>query len=429
MTESLVVWYPEVVIYHTNCFDGVGSAWVCMKLLDDHHADRKLTNLIPMGHNSPYVPDEVEGKRVLMVDYAYGDEKLMTDLCDKASAVVVLDHHKTSLQYKNFVHPKFTCIIDMDRSGAQLAWDYLMGTNPRPPMIDYIGERDLWKFTLPNIHETICYVYSNEATIEWLDDVYAKWNLQKYAGIGSELKNDRDSIVNVICKSFYKSTFTDNEKVYNVMVGDCCWIFRSDVGNKLMEDNPDIDFVLLYSYSVNSKIFNISLRGKNKVDLSALAKQYGGGGHPNASGMNCSNLDFLTFLSPMHQTATTDFDYSNLNICSELKANRDSNVKAICKNFYKSTFTDNEKVYNVMAGDCCWIFRGDVGNKLMEDNPDMDFALLYSYSADSKIFNISLRGKNKVDLSKQCGVSEHPNEWQMKCMDFLTFLPYTPDKK
>lgn len=297
MSEMKNFYYPNVVIFHKDCTDGMGAAWAAMLNLDHNHANRSFTQLIPMSHNRQYVPEGLEGKRVMMVDFAYSDEKMMLELLEKASEVVLLDHHKTSLNYKDFQHPKLKSTIDMTRSGAQLAWDYFFNGENRPALIDYIGERDLWSFTLPNVHQIVCYIYSQEATIEWLDELYVNWDRDKYAAIGASLLKSRESNVNAICKGFNKATFTDKEgKEYLVMAGDCCWIYRSDVGNKLMETNPDIQFVLLYSYYADTKIFGISVRGKDKVDLSALAKSYGGGGHPNASGMKSSDLDFLKFI-------------------------------------------------------------------------------------------------------------------------------------
>ena len=308
--------YPEVIIYHKECFDGVAGAWSALKYFDSIHLNRNFVTLIPMGHSFPSVPPEVNGKHVLMVDFAYDDAKLMLELFKKAKSLTVLDHHKTSLQYKDWKpemisqevgnkesddvsmeqkSPRFQSLIDMDRSGAQLAWDYFFPSQKRPPIVDYIGQRDLWKFTLPHIHELVCYIYSQEASIEWMDQVHNKWDLERYLSIGTALKEARDSNVRALVKGMKKAIFTDKQgKTYSVMIGDCCYIFRSDVGNKVLEMNPDIDFAVLYSYYVVGNYFSVSLRGKDKVDLSLLSPPIGGGGHPNASGIKSDNLGLIT---------------------------------------------------------------------------------------------------------------------------------------
>jgi oligoribonuclease NrnB/cAMP/cGMP phosphodiesterase (DHH superfamily) len=57
--------------------------------------------------------------------------------------------------------------------------------------------------------------------------------------------------------------------------------FHSELGNRLCELNPDIDFVVIVNIDKS-----VSYRGiKNDIDLGKdVAKFYGGGGHPKASG-------------------------------------------------------------------------------------------------------------------------------------------------
>lgn len=55
--------------------------------------------------------------------------------------------------------------------------------------------------------------------------------------------------------------------------------FQSEVAHELMERN-DLEMVALVD--VNAR--KVSLRSKGEVDVSRIAKSFGGGGHPNASG-------------------------------------------------------------------------------------------------------------------------------------------------
>lgn len=57
--------------------------------------------------------------------------------------------------------------------------------------------------------------------------------------------------------------------------------FTSELGNKLAEMNPEYDFILIVKMSSGK----MSLRTiKDDVDVSAIAKKFGGGGHVKASG-------------------------------------------------------------------------------------------------------------------------------------------------
>jgi len=55
--------------------------------------------------------------------------------------------------------------------------------------------------------------------------------------------------------------------------------YRSDLGNFLATKHEELDFIIVINIAKS-----ISFRGHDKVDLSVFAKQYGGGGHKNASG-------------------------------------------------------------------------------------------------------------------------------------------------
>lgn len=66
--------------------------------------------------------------------------------------------------------------------------------------------------------------------------------------------------------------------------------FTSEIGNALCNRNKDLDFVMMISYS------DIGLRGKDKVDLSELAKKYGGGGHFNAAGFPINGKENINMI-------------------------------------------------------------------------------------------------------------------------------------
>lgn len=77
----------------------------------------------------------------------------------------------------------------------------------------------------------------------------------------------------------------DKYKVYAVNASS---IFSSELGHKLAEKSKD-KFSIVY-YFENDKL-KISLRGDNKIDLSELAKKYGGGGHFNAAGFSIEDRE------------------------------------------------------------------------------------------------------------------------------------------
>ena len=78
----------SMCIYHGNCADGFGAAWVVRKALGeiDFHGAK---------YQEP--PPDVTGKDVVMVDFSY-KRPVLLEMAEKANSILILDHHKTSAE-------------------------------------------------------------------------------------------------------------------------------------------------------------------------------------------------------------------------------------------------------------------------------------------------------------------------------------------
>lgn len=152
-------------IYHGNCADGFGAAWVVRKALGP---DVEF-------HSAYYgepAPD-VTGKNVIIVDFSYKYDALIA-LADKAESVLVIDHHKTAMAdlvdvpqaephyeaHKKNITGKLHALFDINRSGAGLVWDFFFPQHQRPDLINHIEDRDLWRFNLPGTREIMADLFS-----------------------------------------------------------------------------------------------------------------------------------------------------------------------------------------------------------------------------------------------------------------------------
>src|SRR3546814_14723859 len=61
-------------------------------------------------------------------------------------------------------------IFDMDRSGAGLTWDFFHDA-ARPPLIDHVEDRDLWRFSLDDTREIMAAVLSHPYDFQVWDDL------------------------------------------------------------------------------------------------------------------------------------------------------------------------------------------------------------------------------------------------------------------
>ena len=102
----------KICIYHGNCADGFGAAWVVRKALGD-------IAFVAETYQNP--PPDVTGKDVIMVDFSY-KRPVLLEMAEKAHSILILDHHKTAWNDLIDLPTTIRAIFDMNRSGAMLAY-------------------------------------------------------------------------------------------------------------------------------------------------------------------------------------------------------------------------------------------------------------------------------------------------------------------
>lgn len=271
-----------LVIYHGNCADGFSAAWCFWR---------------KYGTGADYVagvyqqdPPDVSGRDVYLVDFSY-KAAVVQDMLAHANSVTLIDHHKTAIedlrQLKerevatngDGMGDKFGWFCDLNRSGATLAWDYLFPSEPRPLLLGHIEDRDLWRFKLPNTREIQANVFSYEYSFELWDKLMsadqAELMKMTVAGAAIERKHHKDiSELVGVCKRRMVIAGCD------VPVASLPYTLASDAGHLMAQGEP---FAACYWDTKDGRVF--SLRSTDGgMDVSEIAKQYGGGGHVRASG-------------------------------------------------------------------------------------------------------------------------------------------------
>lgn len=290
-----------LVIYHANCADGFGAAWVF------HHMQDKLEQSFDF-HAGVYgvPPPDCTDRVVYLVDFSYKRD-VVKEICAVAKRVILIDHHKTAIEdLKNlyYEHPNFLTYTDLERSGAMLAWDYWHNTThtrlgavvteftPRsdnymapPPLLAHIQDRDLWKFNLPCTREISASLFSYEYSFEDWDFLMATdalaLDIMIKEGAAIERKHHKD-IAELVKVTQRIMTIGD----YDVPVASLPYTYSSDAGHLMAANYRDGKvFAACYWDTIDKRQF--SLRSTSEgLDVSAIASSYGGGGHRNAAGFS-----------------------------------------------------------------------------------------------------------------------------------------------
>lgn len=288
-----------VCIYHGNCMDGFTAAWVMRKRWQDKaEADTKLYGATPEPepiwiagvYQRPVPLASLEGKDVYILDFSYKRADML-EILKVARSVVWIDHHKSAiLDMVDVTAEHLETYLDLNRSGAGLAWDYFFPNDPRPQLVNLVEDRDLWKFAIPFSREINASLFSHVYNFETWDELEIACedhnkNIDLVTeGVAIERKHFKDiNELLPICTRHIRIAG------HIVPAANMPYTMVSDAGNILAQRNPSL-FGICYYDGMDGR--NFSLRSvEGGMDVSLIAKQFGGGGHAKSAGFR---VDFET---------------------------------------------------------------------------------------------------------------------------------------
>jgi nanoRNase/pAp phosphatase (c-di-AMP/oligoRNAs hydrolase) len=294
------------VIYHANCNDGFTAACILKDAFN-------FSVLIAGDYRDPTPPPGItEEDEVILVDFSY-KRSVLEELRSRVKKLIVLDHHKTAqADLAGLPGVKF----DMDQCGATLAFDYVtkayegslieefvVSHDARPIFYDPMGQygeglemirdRDLWLNKLPDTAAFTAGLSMVPKEFDpWIHAIFMDHRevVRKGRAILEYQKKQIKQLVDQ-----HVSLVQWNGHLVP-LVNSAAWM--SDIGNDLLEKYPKAPFSVVY-FIVGDHV-KLSLRGASRtwndgtdVDVSEIAKEFGGGGHKNASGLNTTERHVL----------------------------------------------------------------------------------------------------------------------------------------
>lgn len=269
-----------VCLYHANCTDGAASAAVVRhkypqaKCLPVNHGDALHRNF--------------DGKIVYIVDFSFPTE-ILKRIREEAKTVHWYDHHKTAIPIQKELG---WGVLDLKESGASLTWKQEFEDQAMPRILHYVRDKDLYEWKLKHSREVSMYLrglpeITNPLSRTWkhllrLEDDDPEWKQMIEVG-ALALKFQRRTLENGLKGAFELDFHGHRALAVN-------WnLEASDMGECIYKE-LGYDIAIVYYYT--GKEWNFSLRS-HRVDVSKIALEYGGGGHPGASGFRQEKIDFL----------------------------------------------------------------------------------------------------------------------------------------
>lgn len=273
-----------VVVYHKDCNDGFGAAWAHWHW----NTNIKETEYEAMQYGDKMPACINEKSTIYFLDFCPNEDDLVA-LLQRVEHVYIIDHHKTALYVTDLVpfFDNLTAIINMSYSGAMLSWNAFHKGNAEPPFfIKLIQDRDLWKFEYPitkAFHQSLLTLVKD---FEVWEDLLESSNVQELSDRGFSILRYQQTVLNSMLKDISIGSIQGNM----VMFSNCPSILSSDMADVIFAEYPKAQVACMFH--VVGNYVKYSLRNNNKskredwIDVSAIAKEYGGGGHASAAGFS-----------------------------------------------------------------------------------------------------------------------------------------------
>ena len=228
-------------------------------------------------HGEP--PPEVGDREVYLVDFSYR-RPLIEDMARHATKLTVIDHHVTAAQdLEDLIRNDGTLdgVFDMDKSGCLLTWEWFFKDKPPPPALLAVSDRDLWTFERPGTREIFLALTSYPYEFAIWDALMEADRLEalRQDGIAFSRKQQKD-IAEIIAAGRHLITIAG----HTVPACNVPPIWASDAGHILAQGHP-----FAACFWIDGEQIAFSLRSvPDGLDVSEIAKRFGGGGHQHAAG-------------------------------------------------------------------------------------------------------------------------------------------------
>jgi oligoribonuclease NrnB/cAMP/cGMP phosphodiesterase (DHH superfamily) len=300
----------NTVIYHSADYDGIFCREIARRFLPN-------AELIGWNHGDSKIPMPAEGT-VYILD-------LSPDcLCDNPyiegtvwNQIIWIDHHKTSIEkwtgsipgyridgvaacrlawqwFTNAVNRPCTCEVPHSEGHYDYCLkmryptkeEYTHRKVSEPLAVRLAGEYDIWDKRDPDAEVL---QYALRATEVNFSSLLVAGNIDALLMQGSVAQRYAQNVDASICQS---RTWVMPWEGLNFL---CLNSARFNSLVFAAKDVPETGHDALMGFCFNGKVWTVSLyhaKHRTDLDLSEIAKKYGGGGHRGACGFTCATLPF-----------------------------------------------------------------------------------------------------------------------------------------
>lgn len=224
------------------------------------------------------------------------------------NSLLVLDHHQTA---KEQLEGLPYCRFEPDKSGAVMAWEHFFPNEPVPVFMQYLQDRDLWRWALNGSREINAAIASYPHEFEVWEWISGLWRKRRFGTVQTEalceLEKQGEVCLRLVAQyvdrvlskhhcarldtRYRLATPEPRERIQerdlppevHYVPAANSGLLQSEVCEALLKQYEQAPFVACY-FRVENGGTVWSLRSRADFDCSAVAKAFGGGGHRQAAG-------------------------------------------------------------------------------------------------------------------------------------------------
>ena len=298
-----------IVIYHKECRDGFCAAWVVHHHLKKWRKEDSV-QFIPAQYGEH--PPKVTNQDVIIVDFSY-PRSVLESMAKQAASIRVFDHHANAASHCEGLS---FFVFDNSQSGCQLAAaEFGLPDIPYAgEIVNYVGDRDLWKFQLPNSRAVNAAIWSYPYSFkEW--DALATMPPSSLNAIGEMVARAQERIIYDHVRHSWEALIMvsredEPDQVLRARICNATSLLSEvaeGMNHEPMKDGTMPDFsIAWFEFPDGSRGYSLRSVKPEGMDVSVIARMWGGNGHRHAAGCKIKPGEPHPWLWPMMPQERSD---------------------------------------------------------------------------------------------------------------------------
>lgn len=293
-----------VCIYHNSDYDGIGSAEIVRYYFSNYAKNSSNIKFIGLNYGIEIPYKTLKNKIIICCDFTPDNFKI---IIKDSYHTIWIDHHISSIELmKDFKADNFENITNIDYAACLGVWKYFISEDKIPRAIELLSKFDSHTFTKAEEDDCINFQYGMKALgkqSELDGDIWCDLFNNAYSKNANVILNilDQGEIVNrfmtehydiAVCNRTARTTILnvpELNKTYKVLFLNMPYGFSDSF--KAFYNKKEHDILMSgYLASNNKWAYSFYCPADKNIDVSKIAKTFGGGGHKGAAGCICDKL-------------------------------------------------------------------------------------------------------------------------------------------